>query len=178
MRLFLGIELPQAERESLYTQLIPLIRKYPSFRWVHPDLYHATFQFFGEVEDVEKLKESIKTTLFDKQRFILYGMGLGMFQTTSEFILHMTYRREKMIDEIVNSLEKTYPTFIKQRVFVFHTAIARASRSSKQQFYALRKILEKTEINISYPVNSLTLFSSSKNSEGRKFTKIEEFPLL
>jgi len=177
MRLFLGIELPQTERESLYKQLIPLIRKYPSFRWTHPDLYHATFQFFGEVEDVEKLKASIQTTLFDKERFTLYGLGLGMFQTT-ELILHMTYRREKQIDEIVHSLETTYPTFVKQREFIFHTAIARAPRSSKQQFFLLRKVLEKTEIDISYPVNSLTLFSSSKNSEGRKFTKIEEFPLI
>lgn len=177
MRLFLGIELPQTERESLYKQLIPLIRKYPSFRWTHPDLYHATFQFFGEVEDVDKLKESIKTTLFDKERFTLYGVGLDMFQTT-ELVLHMTYRREKKIDEIVSSLEKTYPTFVKQRAFVFHTCIGRAPRSSKQQFFLLRKVLEKTEIEISYPVNSLTLFSSAKNSEGRKFTKIEEFPLV
>jgi len=177
MRLFLGIELPQTERESLYKQLIPLIRKYPAFRWVHPDLYHATFQFFGEVEDATKLVESIKTTLFDKERFTLYGNGLGMFQT-AELVLHMTYLREKKIDQIVQSLETTYPTFVKQRDFVFHTAIARAARSSKQQFFLLRKVLEKTPIDISYPVNSLTLFSSSKNSEGRKFTKIEEFPLL
>jgi len=177
MRLFLGIELPQTERESLYKQLIPLIRKYPSFKWIHPDLYHATFQFFGEVEDTNKLIESIKTTLYDKKRFILYGNGLGMFQT-AELVLHMIYLREKKIDEIVHSLEETYPTFVKQRTFVFHTCIARAPRSSKQQFFLLRKILEKTEIAISYPVNSLTLFASSKNSEGRKFIKIQEFPLL
>jgi len=177
MRLFLGIELPQTEQESLYKQLIPLIRKYPSFKWTHPDLYHATFQFFGEVEDVEKLKESIKTTLFDKKRFTLYGLGLGMFQT-AELVLHMTYRREKMIDDIVHSLETTYPTYVKQRPFVFHTCIGRGPRSSKQQFFLLRKILEKTEIEISYPVNALTLYSSAKNSEGRKFTKIEEFPLV
>lgn len=177
MRLFLGIELPQTQRESLYQQLLPLIKKYPYFKWTHPDTYHATFQFFGDVEDVEILKESIRTTLFDKERFTLYGMGLGMFQTT-ELILHMTYQREKKIDEIVRSLEATYPTFVKQREFVFHTRIGRAPRSSKQQFFHLRKQLEKTEIDISYPVNSLTLFSSSKNSEGRKFIKIEEFPLL
>ena len=178
MRLFLGIELPQQQRESLYTQLIPLIRKYPSFQWTHPDLYHATFQFFGEIDDVKKLSESIKTTLFDKERFTLYGMGLGMFQITDQLVLHMTYRREKKIDEIVHSLETTYPTFVKQREFVFHTGIGRAPRSSKQQFFVLRKLLERTEIDISYPVDSLTLFSSSKNKEGRKFTKVEEFPLL
>lgn len=177
MRLFLGIELPQTERESLYKQLIPLIRTYPSFRWTHPDTYHATFQFFGEVEDTSKLIDSIKTTLYDKERFILYGLGLDMFQTT-ELVLHMTYRREKKIDDIVHSLEVTYPTFVKQRPFVFHTCIGRAPRSSKQQFFLLRKTLEKTNIDISYPVNALTLYSSSKNSEGRKFTKIEEFPLV
>ena len=104
-------------------------------------------------------------------------MGLGMFQTT-ELVLHMTYRREKKIDEIVHSLETTYPTFVKQREFVFHTCIGRAPRSSKQQFFLLRKTMERMDISISYPVNSLTLYSSSKNSEGRKFTKIEEFPLV
>lgn len=177
MRLFLGIELSQTEKESLYKQIIPLMRKYPSFRWTHPDLYHATFQFFGEVEDIEKLKESIKTTLFDKKKFMLYGIGLDMFQTT-ELILHMTYRREKQIDEIVQSLETTYPTFVKQRPFIFHTGIGRAPRGSKQQFFLLRKTMERTEISISYPVNSLTLFGSAKGSEGRKYIKIEEFPLL
>ena len=104
-------------------------------------------------------------------------MGLDMFQTT-ELVLHMTYKREKKIDEIVHTLEAIYPTFVKQRDFIFHTCIGRAPRSSKQQFFLLRKILEKTEIDISYPVNALTLFSSSKNNEGRKFTKIEEFPLI
>lgn len=177
MRLFLGIEMPSTERESLYTQILPLIRKYPSFNWIHPDLYHTTLQFFGEVEDIKKLSESIKTTLFDKERFHLYGLGLDMFQT-NELVLHMTYRREKKIDYIVDSLEKTYPTFVKQRAFVFHTCIGRAPRSSKQQFFLLRKILEKTDISISYPVDSLKLFSSSKNTEGRKFTVLEEFPLL
>jgi len=177
MRLFLGINIPQTERESLYKQLIPLIRKYPQFKWIHPDLYHSSVQFFGEVEDVDRLKVSIKTALFDKERFMLYGRGLDMFQTT-ELILHMTYEREKKIDDIVNVLEKEYPSYVKQREFVFHTAVSRAPRSSKQQFFLLRKILEKTEIDISYPVNFLTLFASSKNSEGRKFTKIEEFPLL
>ncbi len=176
MRLFLGIEIPQTERESLYTQLIPLIRKYPGFQWVHPDMYHATLQFFGEVEDTKKLSDSIKTTLYDKEKFHLYGTGLNLFQT-EELVLYMSFRREKKIDEIVSSLETTYPTFVKQREFVFHVCIGRAPRSSKQQFFLLRKILERSEIEVSFPVNALTLFSSSKNSDGRKFTVIEEFPL-
>jgi len=177
MRLFLGINIPQSERESLYKQIIPLIRKYPQFKWINPELYHASIQFFGEVEDIKKLSDSIKTTLFDKEKFHLYGLGLGLFQA-SDLVLHMAYRREKKIDEIVDSLEKTYPTFVKQRAFIFHTAFARAPYSSKQQYFLLQKILERFPIEISYPVNSLALMGSTKGSEGRKYQILEEFPLI
>lgn len=176
MRIFLGINIPQTVRESLYKQIIPLIRKYPQFNWIHPDLYHASVQFFGEVEDVKKLSESIKTALYDKTKFHLYGLGLGLFQA-HDLVLHMSYRREKKIDEIVNALEVTYPTFVKQRAFIFHTAIGRAPYSSKQQYFLLQKLLDRTVIDISYPVESLALMASVKNSEGRKYHILEEFPL-
>lgn len=177
MRLFLGINIPQTERETLYKQIIPLIRKYPQFKWIHPDLYHSSVQFFGEVEDVKKLIESIKTTLYDKEKFHLYGLGLGLFQA-HDLVLHMKYRREKKIDDIVDSLEKTYPTFVKQRAFIFHTAIGHAPYSSKQQYFLLQKLLDRTPMEISYPVESLSLMVSMKNSEGRKYQILEEFPLI
>lgn len=177
MRLFLGINIPQTERESLYKQIIPLIRKYPQFKWIHPDLYHSSVQFFGEVEDVKKLTESIKTTLYDKEKFYLYGLELGLFQA-HDLVLHMKYRREKKIDDIVDSLEKTYPTFVKQRAFIFHTAIGHAPYSSKQQYFLLQKLLDRTPVEISYQVESLALMASVKNSEGRKYHVLEEFPLI
>ncbi len=177
MRLFLGIDLPEKQKEKLYETVLPLIKKYPQYNWVHPDNYHATLQFYGEVDDVNELVKRIDQVLYDKETFYLYGLGIDLFPS-QELVLHMTYRREKKIDGIVDELEAAYPSFVKQRSFVFHTTIARAKRSSKQQYLHLRKQLDAIEVDIDFKVSKLTLFASSKNWEGRKYEIIKEFSLL
>lgn len=177
MRLFLGIDLPEKQKEKLYETVLPLIKKYPQYNWVHPDNYHATLQFYGEVDDVNELVKRIDQVLYDKETFYLYGLGIDLFPS-QELVLHMTYRREKKIDGIVDELEAAYPSFVKQRSFVFHTTIARAKRSSKQQYLHLRKQLDAIEVDIDFKVSKLTLLASSKNWEGRKYEIIKEFSLL
>lgn len=177
MRLFLGIDLPEKQKDKLYTTVLPLIKKYPQYNWVHPDNYHATLQFYGEVDDINDLVKRIDAVLFDKETFYLYGRTIDLFPS-QELVLHMTYRREKKIDIIVDELEAAYPSFIKQRSFVFHTTVARAKRSSKQQYLHLRKQLDMMDVDIDFEVSKLTLFASSKNQEGRKYEIIKEFPLI
>ncbi len=177
MRLFLGINLPDPQKEKLYKTVLPLIKKYPSFNWVHPDNYHATLQFYGEVDGTNDLVKRIDEVLYDKETFYLYGLGIDLFPS-QELVLYMTYRRQKKIDEIVDALEATYPSFVKQRSFVFHTTVCRAKRSSKQQYLHLRKQLDAMDADIEFEVDKLTLFASSKNWEGRKYEIIKEFPLL
>jgi 2'-5' RNA ligase len=176
MRLFLGIDLPEDAKESLYEQMLPLIKKYPQFNWIRPDTYHATLQFYGEVDDIPHLTSVIESVLFDKEIFYLYAHSIDLFPT-QELVLHMTYLREKKIDIIVDELEAVYPSFIKQRSFVFHTTVARAKRSSKQQYLHLRKQLDAMDVNIEFEVKKLTLFASAKNWEGRKYEVVKEFPL-
>ena len=79
MRLFLGIDLPTQQKEQLYKSVIPLIKKYPNYNWVHPDTYHATLQFYGEVDDVRELETRIDQVLYDKEKFYLYGRGVDLF---------------------------------------------------------------------------------------------------
>lgn len=177
MRLFLGIDIPEKQKEQLYETIIPLIKKYPNYNWVHPDTYHATLQFYGEVDDVKELEERIDRVLYDKEKFYLYSRGVDLFPS-QELVLHMTYHREKKIDVIVDELETAYPSFVKQRSFVFHTTIARAKRSSKQQYLHLRKQLDAVNVELEFEVNKLVLFASSKNWEGRKYEIVKEFPLL
>ena len=177
MRLFLGIELPEDQKIVLYKEVVPLAKKYPQFNWVNPETYHATLQFYGEVEDEKKLIDTIQSVVYDTKRFSLYGRSIDLFPT-QELVLHMTYVRQHAIDTIVEQLEAVYPSFVKQRSFVFHTSIARAKRSSKQQYFHLRKQLDQMETTVAFEVRSLFLFDSSKNNEGRKYRVVHEFPLL
>ncbi len=178
MRLFLGIDLPVEEKKKLYEQIEPLEKKYPSFDWTDPNLYHATLQFFGEVEDVPKLTDAIERATYDKKSFYLYGLDLGMFPSLHQLTLYLNFQRQKAVDEIVDTLEAMYPTFVKQRSFIFHTTIARAKASSKQQYFHLKKRLKEIKVDISFPVESVTLFGSTKDNEGRKYIELQKFPLL
>ena len=178
MRLFLGIDLPVAEKEKLYNQIEPLERKYPAFNWVDPNLYHATLQFFGDVENDAHLIESIQRATYDKKRFYLYGLNVAMFPAIHQLTLYLHYQRQKAIDDIVDTLEELYPTFVKQRSFIFHTTIAQAKGSSKQQYFHLKKKLAEIKIDISFPVDEVILFGSTKDEEGRKYIPLKTFPLL
>jgi 2'-5' RNA ligase len=177
MRLFLGIKIPEDQQIVLYKEILPLAKKYPQFHWVQPETYHATLQFYGDVEDETKLVEMIQSVVYDKKKFHLYGRSIDLFPT-QELVLHMAYVRQHAIDTIVDELEAAYPSFIKQRSFVFHTSIARAKRSSKQQYFHLRKQLDHMTVSVAFEVAALTLFASGKNMEGRKYQVIKEFPLL
>ena len=177
MRLFLGIDLPADQKIALYKEIVTLAKKYPQFNWIHPDTYHATLQFYGDVDDEERLIHIIQSVVYETKRFHLYGRSIDLFPT-QELVLHMTYLRQHAIDDIVDALELAYPSFIKQRSFVFHTSIARAKRSSKQQYFHLRKQLDAIDVNIEFEVKTLTLFASGKAMEGRKYHVVKEVPLL
>lgn len=178
MRLFLGIDLPVTEKQKLYKQIEPLMRKYPSFDWVDPHLYHATLQFFGEVDDVTGLTDVMERVTFDKKSFYLYGLDLGMFSSLHQLTLYLHFQRQKAIDDIVDDVEALYPAFVKQRSFIFHTTIAKAKASSKQQYFHLKKRLREIHIDISFPVDNLILFGSTRDNEGRKYIELKRFPLL
>lgn len=177
MRLFLGIDLPVDQKEKLNATLSPLMQKYPSFNWVDKSLYHATLQFFGEVESINELDEAIKRATYDKTGFFLFGLGLDFF-ATFQLVIHLQYKRERRIDFIVNDLEHYFPSFSQQRAFVFHTTIARARMSSKQQYFHLRKQLKAVPIDISFPVDKLILFASTKSRGARQYHIVKEYPLL
>lgn len=178
MRLFLGIDLPSEEKGKLYKQLEPLVKKYPAFDWTNPNLYHATLQFFGEVDDIPQLTEMIERSTYDKHQFFLYGLHIRMFASLHQLTLYLEYKRQKAIDDIVDTLESMYPTFVKQRKFIFHTTVAQTRTSSKQQYFHLQKKVKEIDIDISFPVRAVTLFASVKGDEGRKYITLKEFPLL
>ena len=49
MRLFVGVPLPEAQRQALGASLGDLRAELPRLKWVEPALYHLTLQFLGEV---------------------------------------------------------------------------------------------------------------------------------
>lgn len=179
MRLFLAIDLPPKVKEQLDEQLQILKKDYANFNWVAPENFHITLLFFGEIESeakVEKLKNKIKEAIWDVSSFMLYSFGADMF-LSNKIVLHINFRRERALETLVAKLKNNLQIEDRQK-FVPHLTIARFRIPSKQQYFHLKKKLQKLNIDITFPITKIYLFQSILNSHKPIYKRVASFPLL
>ena len=178
MRLFLAVDLPIKVKESINLQLTPLKKEYPQFLWNNFENYHITIHFFGETQSVNEIKKRIEDTLFDQESFYLYSVGCDLFMK-NRITLYVNFRREKKIEKLSARLRGS---FIKDASsnfkFVPHITIARAKIPSKQQYFVLKKRLEKLDIESVFEVKKIILFESLLGGHETVYKKIKSFPLI
>ncbi len=178
MRLFLAIEIPQKIKEKLEKQLFFLKKQYPQFSWVDKDNFHITIYFFGERDDVDKIKNKIKDLLWNQFVFYLYSFNLDIF-VNHRLVLYLNFYREKKIEELAALIKNNFDSYNKSnQKFIPHLTLARGPRSSKQQYFALKKKLNQKKINISFKVDKIVLFESILTGNKPIYKKIASFSLI
>ncbi len=178
MRLFLAIDLPEKVKKKLDEQIISIKKEYPQFTWVTPENFHLTIHFFGERNDIEKIKKKIKDLMWDQQSFYLYSFNLDVF-VNNRLVVYLTFHREKKLEQLAKRIKENFEkNFANRKKFIPHLTLARSRRSSKQQYFALKKKLEKININISFPVKKLILFESILSGSKPLYKKLARFNLL
>lgn len=170
MRLFLAIDLPSKVKAEIEEQIAPLKKEYPSFTWIPPKNYHITIHFYGEVKDEKKLVERLKTQLFDKERFHLYGGELDLFMN-DKIIIFLKFYKEKKLLMIERELAAS-------KNFIPHLTFSRCKIPSKQQYFVLKKRLSKINVDISFPVKELILFQTIPNGQFPHYKKLSKLPLI
>ncbi|MCL4364127.1 RNA 2',3'-cyclic phosphodiesterase [Patescibacteria group bacterium] len=178
MRLFLAVELPEKVKQQLDTQLEKIKKEYPQFIWVTPENFHVTVHFFGERYDADKIKKKIKDLLWDQTDFYLYSFGLDVF-VNHKLVVYLTFHRQKKIEELAETVKSNFDgNSVSERKFIPHLTLARGPRSSKQQYFVLKKRLEKLPVDISFPVKQLVLFDSILTGKKPIYKKLASFKLL
>jgi len=170
MRLFLAIDIPNKIKVEIEEQTAPLKKEYPQFTWIPKENYHITVHFYGEVKDEKKLIERLKTQLFDKEKFYLYGGELDLFMNEKIIIFLKFYKEKKLL-----AIEKELAD---KKDFIPHLTFSKCKIPSKQQYFVLKKRLEKIEVDISFPVKELTLFETIPNGQFPHYKKLASLPLL
>src|SRR3990167_10175449 len=161
MRLFLAIELKKKIKEELNKQIDDLRKQYPDFNWVSRENFHITVHYFGETNKLEKIKEKIKDLLYDRVSFHLYSMAVDVF-ATHKLLIHLGFKREKRLEDMAEMIKDNFDgNEYNERKFVPHLTLARGRRSSKQQYFALKKKMQKANIDISFKASKLVLFEST-----------------
>jgi len=177
MRLFLAVVLPDKVKKQLDLQLDKIKKEYPQFTWVAPENFHITVHFFGERNDPDKIKKKVSDLLWDRFVFYLYSFGLDVF-VNNKLVVYLTFNREKTIEKLAETIKSNFDgNSVNIRKFIPHLTLARGPRSSKQQYFVLKKRLEKIDIDISFKVEKLILLESILINNKPIYKEVASFPL-
>lgn len=174
MRLFLAIDIPNDIKKTLADQIYPFQKDYQYMTWVPPENFHLTIYFFGEVDSPEPLKKMVEEIAFDIPPFRLYALEGDIF-IADKITLSINFQREKNLNYLVKKIRDRSGE--SRREFVPHLTIARYKKPSKQQYYLIKKKMEKLPLDVEIPVTHLTLFESNMSGSGPHYKNIAEFPL-
>lgn len=178
MRLFLAIDIPSETKSSISDQLNELKDAYPDCSWTDKETYHVTVHFFGEVVHEEKLKKRLHNLLFDCRSFYLYPRKINLF-LRKNITFYVDFLRSKDLESIQEKCNQEFaPISEEQREFIPHITVGHYRIPSKQQYFLLKKRLEKTSIDGEFAVNSLVLYESNLNDGAPYYKVIESFPLI
>jgi len=178
MRLFLAIEVPEKIKAKLEKEIQLIKKEYPQFNWVTPENFHITLYFFGERNDLEKIKRRVKDLVWDQFAFHLYSFKLDVF-VNNKLVVYLTFNREKKIEALALKIKNNFNNnLVYNQKFIPHLTLARGPRSSKQQYFALKRKLEKTLIDISFPVKKIILYQSILDGRKPIYKKLETFDLV
>ena len=179
MQTFLAIDIPINMQSKLASQLRLIKEDYPQFSWVPKVNFHITVRFFGEVNNVEKLKKKLDLALFDVPAFYLYSQGAGVF-IQRRILLHILFQRQKTLEALAEKVDIAAEgvRYSENPPFVPHLTIARYKIPSRQQYLHLKKKLEHLDIDIEFPVDKVVLYQSIFHAQAPEYKQIAEFPLI
>lgn len=178
MRLFLAIELPEKIKDKLDGEIDAIKKQHPDFNWVSHENFHITVHYFGETNKVDRIKEKIKDLLFDREGFYLYSTKGDVF-ANDKLVIYLNFRREKKLEDLAEIIKNNFDgNEYNDRKFIPHLTLARGRRSSKQQYFVLKKRMLKTDIDLAFEVKRLVLFESILKGRKPIYKKLASFKLL
>jgi 2'-5' RNA ligase len=176
IRLFVGIELPEAVQE----RLAGLCGGVPGARWVDAENMHLTLRFIGDVED--GLAEDIDAALLRLRapRFDLTLDGVGFFgKPTAARILWAGVRKCEPLARLQAKVETAVQSAglpPEERKFSPHVTLARLKGAPEIRLQ--RFVAENADFLAGpLPVERFVLFSSFRSGSGPIYTPEADYPL-
>ncbi|MDH7476498.1 MAG: RNA 2',3'-cyclic phosphodiesterase [Microgenomates group bacterium] len=176
MRLFLAIELPKKIKQQITESLKKIQLEYQDYHWVETDNFHLTLVFIGERKEYQSIAKKIKDALYDQEKFYLYSQKVDLFMN-SKIVIYLGFNREKKLENLVEKIKKSL-NFVSEKKFIPHLTLARCRIPSKQQYFHLRKKLNKLNIEIEFPVKKVVLYQSILATGRPVYKKLDQFPLI
>lgn len=177
LRLFVGLDLPDAARRSLALSASGI----PGARWLDPASYHVTLAFVGEVDEgvAEDLDHELSQV--EAKAFALRIAGVGSFEGKGKLRslwagVELTSPLEILQGRIVAACLRA-GVDVEKRKFKPHVSLARFKErpppSRLGAWFEAHSLLNLEPI----PVDAFLLFRSHLGGEGAHYEALVSYPL-
>jgi len=94
-------------------------------------------------------------------------------------VIHLEFKREKKLEDVAEMIKNNFDgNEYNEKKFILHLTLARGRRSSKQQYFALKKKMQKVNVDISFKTRKLVLFESILEGGKPIYKKLASLKLL
>jgi len=176
IRLFVGLELPEAIRNALSALEIGL----PGAHWVPEENLHLTLRFIGDVDEGEANDFHDALTGVRAPGFKLTVAGTGVFETGQR--PHTLWAAVNKCEALVRLQGKVESALVRAgcgregRKFTPHITLARVRGTSMERLQPVLTALAL--VRAEAPIDHFTLFSSQLGSGDPLYTPEAEYPLM
>jgi 2'-5' RNA ligase len=179
MRLFVGLAIDEAVKETLERLTLRLRAKDDGLRWSTQDQWHVTLVFLGEVED-EARERLVRELREVRQPELTLRMGrLGVFERAGILHAEVEVSPELLrLCETVAAAVRRVGLQVEDRPYRAHITLARSrNRDGKKTIGRLRRAAEQQRLNGGWEVAEFLLYESQLSSGGSRYVVQERFGL-
>jgi len=181
-RLFIAIDLPEAERERLINYQKERLSS-PVFRLVKPEDLHLTLVFLGETLN-DQLPPIFKIVETAAQYFKFFSLRFeeikyGPFEDNPRLVWiegPSSLSLENLRKFLINKLREQNIHFHQEnRQFRPHITLARLNERSSSLFPKKEEIYQK--LSLEFKVDALKIMESDLKAKGNKYIVLTSYPL-
>jgi 2'-5' RNA ligase len=179
MRLFVGLAVDEAVKETLERLTLRLRAKDDGLRWSTPDQWHVTLVFLGEVEDAARAR-LVRELEEVRQPALRLRMGsLGVFERAGILHAEVEVSSELLrLYEAVAAAVKKVGLEVEERPYRAHITLARSkNRDGRKAIARLRRSAEQQKLNARWEASEFLLYESQLSPGGSKYVVRERFGL-
>jgi len=186
MRLFIAVNLPAHERESLYQATQPLRSAGFPLRFTAPESLHLTLKFLGQVEapESERIGVALAEAVQGVRAFDLGIGGFGVFPDDPGHprVIWTGVERHPALELLANDVQvmaSRHGFEPELRPFAPHITIARVAKDARATALAdLASVLAGLSFETMIPVESVDLMQSAPGRGGSKYTVVRAASLV
>ncbi|MGD8276482.1 MAG: RNA 2',3'-cyclic phosphodiesterase [Gemmatimonadota bacterium] len=185
MRLFVAINLPEAERTRLHHAAADLRRSALPVRWVARDALHLTLAFLGEVAEprLDTIRSALERVGAERTAFEVVVGGLGAFPSAKRpRVVWVGIEAAPELLALQRDVEAALAPLgfePEARPFSPHLTLGRARRDARPgDFGAFERLAQAMRYGATVPVRSVDLMQSHLSSAGARYERIARAPLV